>query len=454
MSEAKWGWKKTRAIFAAVVISSACIGLASTANAGTSSGESMEDMKAMIEQLKQTVQTLEQKMAVMEENQAETSKTVKEVASKESQPSGLQLPENTTMKIYGYAKLDAIYTDTDGGGKYAYYPPAVPLDKEQDALPDNSFIMHARQTRLGIATSTDTEYGKFNTKIETDFYGAGGNERFSNSYGLRIRRAYGELGNLRAGQDWSTFIDLAAYPETLDFGGPAGSLFIRQALIRWTQPFEGGSAMFAIENPETTFLTATDDGNTVINDTSINGGNNAFPDLIARVNLDPGFGHYSLVGMMRELSIDTGLYDDSELGYALSANAIIPIFGKDNIHLELNYGNALGRYMEAGFDDAFLNPITHDIESNDQYGGFVSYQHFWLDNLRSSIIYSYAERDNDLAYVTDSVDNKYQSAFANLIWSPTPRVNFGLEYIWAYREVENGDDGDMNRVMSSFQYKF
>jgi hypothetical protein len=110
--------------------------------------------------------------------------------------------------------------------------------------------------------------------------------------------------------------------------------------------------------------------------------------------------------------------------------------------------------MESEFDDAFLNPTTHDIETNDQYGGFVSYQHFWLDNLRSTVIYSYAERDNDLAYVTDSVDNKYQSAYANLIWSPIPRVNVGLEYIWAYREVENGDDGDMNRVMGSFQYKF
>ncbi|HHD63215.1 MAG TPA: porin [Desulfobulbaceae bacterium] len=449
MREANWGWKKTRAIFAAVVISSACVGAASTAIAGTRGGESMEDMKAMIEQLKQTVQTLEQKMAVMEENQAETNKTVKEVAAKESQPSGLQLPANTTMKIYGYAKLDALYTDTDGGGKYAYTPSAVPLDKDQDKLADNSFIMHARQTRLGFATSTDTAYGKFNTKIETDFYGAGGNERISNSYGLRLRRAYGELGHLRVGQDWSTFIDLAAYPETLDFGGPAGSLFIRQALIRWTQPFEGGSAMFAIENPETTFLTKTDDG-----DVSINGGNNAFPDFIARVNLDPGFGHYSLAGMLRQLSIDSGIYDDSQLGYAFSANAIIPTIGKDNLHLEINYGNAMGRYMESAFDDAFLNPVTHDIETNDQYGGFVSYQHFWMENLRSTVIYSYVERDNDLAYVTDSADSKYQSAYANLIWSPIPRVNVGLEYIWAYREVENGDDGDMNRVMGSFQYKF
>ncbi len=449
MRDAKWGWKKTRAIFAAVVISSACVGASSTAIAGTRGGESMEDMKAMIEQLKQTVQTLEQKMAVMEENQAETNKTVQEAALKKGGHSGLQLAENTSMKIYGYAKMDAIYTDTDGGGQYSYTPSAVPLDKDQDNLADNSFIMHARQTRLGFATFTDTDYGKFNIRIETDFFGAGGNEVYSNSYGLRLRRAYGELGHLRIGQDWSTFIDLAAYPETIDFGGAAGSLFIRQPLIRWTQPFSGGTAMFAIENPENTFLVKGDDGNT-----SINGGNNAIPDFIARVDLNPGFGHYSLVGMLRDLSIDTAGYDDNELGYALSVNAIIPTFGKDSLRLEFNYGNAMGRYMDSEFDDAFLNPVTGEIETNDQYGGFVSYQHFWMENLRSTVVYSLAERDNDLNFVTNAVDKQYQSVHANLIWSPIPRIDMGIEYIWAYREVENGDDGDMNRVQAGFQYKF
>ena len=449
MRDAKWGWKKTRAIFAAVVISSACVGATSTAMAGTRGGESMEDMKAMIEQLKQTVQTLEQKMAVMEENQAETNKTVQEVASKKPEASGLQLPSNTTMKIYGYAKMDAIYTDTDGGGKYSYAPGAVPLDKDQDSLADNSFIMHARQTRLGFATSTDTDYGKFNIKIETDFYGSGGNEVYSNSYGLRLRRAYGELGHLRIGQDWSTFIDLAAYTDTIDFGGPAGSLFIRQAMVRWTQPFSGGSAMFAVENPENNFMVKGEDGND-----TINGGQNVFPDIIARVNIDPGFGHYSLVGMLRNLSIDTAAYDDSELGYAFSANAVIPTFGKDSLTLEFNYGNAIGRYLNAGWADAFLNPVTGDIETSDQYGVVAGYQHYWLDNLRSSVIYSIAERDNDMNFVTDGADKQYQSVHANLIWSPVPRVNMGIEYIWAYREVENGEDGDMNRVQAGFQYKF
>ncbi len=443
MSEVKWGWNKTRSIFAAVVVSAAVAGMATTTMAGTRT-QSAEDLKAMVEQLKQTVQTLEQKMAVMQENQTAADKAIQDVANQESK-SNLLLPENTTMKLYGYAKLDAMWTDSDGGGKFAYTPSAVYLDSEEDAHPDNAFLMHARQTRLGFATSTDTPYGKFNTKIEGDFYGAGGNEVYSNSWGFRLRRAYGQLGNFLIGQEWSTFVDLAAYPETIDFGGAVGSLFIRQSMIRYTQGFEGGSFQFAIENPESNFESMG---------TTIASSNETLPDVIARVNIDPGFGHYSVVGMLRQMSYDDGINDDDQLGYALSLNAVVPVYGKDNIHFEANYGTALGRYLTAGFQDAFVDPVTGDIETNDQWGGLVSYQHFWTDNLRSTLVYSLAERDNDMQYVTDTAEKRYQSVHANLMWSPVPRVDVGVEYIWGYRELENGEDGDMNRVQAGFQFNF
>jgi len=445
MKTAKWGWKKTQAIFATLVISSACFSVATPALAE----ESLADLKATIEQLKQTVNSLERKMVDMEQKQVKTEEVIAKSGGSAA-VSGLKIPEGTTLSIYGYAKLDALYTDTEGGGKASYVPGAVPLDSQQDGLPDNALFMHAKQTRLGFLSSSTTDYGKLNVRLEGDFYGAGGNENISNSYGLRIRRAYGELGNLLAGQEWSTFIDLGIFMETIDFGGPAGGLFNRQAMIRYTQPFSGGSFQFALENPETILLTSEDG----VTNKKMNGSNEYIPDIIARANFDTGFGHYSVVGMARQLTVDDGVYDDSEWGGALSLNAKIPTFGKDHLNLEFNYGNALGRYMESAFAEAFLNPVTHDIETCDQWGGLVGYQHFWIDNLRSTVIYSYAERDNDTNYVTEAVDKKYQSVHANLIWSPVSRVNIGLEYIWGYREVENGEDGDINRVQAGFQYKF
>jgi hypothetical protein len=451
MKKAQWGWKKTQIIFASLVISTACVGISTPAGA-----ESMDELKATIEQLKQTVNALENKMQTMEQKQAKTDEVIA-TSGGGAAASGLKIPDGTTLSIYGYAKLDGVYTDTESVSAL-YVPGAVPLDAQQDSLADNDLYIHAKQTRLGFLSSSDTDFGKLNVRVEGDFYGNGGTETYSNSYSFRIRRAYGELGNLLAGQEWSTFIDLGLYMETIDFGGPAGSLFNRQGMVRWTQPFTGGSFMFALENPETNLMvkaaSVDEDGNVTYANTMVNGSGEFMPDIVARVNYDAGIGHFSVAAMARNLIVDDGTYDDDEWGAAVSLNAKFPTFGKDHLNMELNYGNALGRYMEAGFADGFLNPVSHDIETCDEIGGFIGYQHFWVENLRSTVIYSYAERDNDMNYVTDAVDKKYQSVHANLIWSPVPRVNMGLEYIWGYREVENGDDGDMNRVMAGFQYKF
>jgi len=461
MREAKWGWGKTQAMFAAIVISSACLGVASIASAGAAPGaESVDDLQSTIEQLKQTVNALEQKMAIMEENQAATDKQVEEVVKNSGDAGGLKLPEDTTMTIYGYAKMDALWTDTqtlgtsESIGNFCYVPSVVPLSGTN--LPDNQFKMHTRQTRVGLLTSTPTEYGQFKVRLEGDFYGGNsGNDRVTNSYTLRMRRAYGEMGNLLIGQEWTTFIDLSNLPETLDFGGPAGGVPPqRQAMVRWTQPLDFGSLQFALENPSSKYTTKTENADGTWSDVTVEGNNEYVPDIIVRLNLNPSYGKYSIIGMGRRFAYDDGQYNESTWGGALRLNAELPTFGKDNIHLHFNYGNGLGRYMESGFTEAFINPVTHELETNTQIGGWAGYQHFWTDSLRSSVIYSLAQRDNDLNYVTDAQDKKYQSVHANLVWSPVPRVNVGLEYIWGYREIENGDDGDINRIQSSFIYKF
>ncbi len=419
----------------------------------TSRAENIDDLKMTIKQMEANMKLLQQKMkadmALLQQKINDLEKKqvagVENVSNSSNNGSAMILPKDTTFKLYGYAKADAIFTDKDGGGETSYVPSAVPLDSADVA--DNSFIMHAKQTRFGLFTSTKTDYGKFNTRIETDFFGAGGNQTASNSYGLRLRRAYGELGNLLIGQEWSTFIDLASYPETIDFGGAAGSLFIRQAQIRWTQPFSFGSLQFALENPETSYTSKDASAPT-------GGSGEYLPDMIIRANLNTDFGHFSVAGMVRQLIIDDGIYDDDTYGGALSLTGSIPLFDKDRLVMQFNYGNALGRYMEAEFEDAFINPVTHEIETNVQWGGLISYKHFWLDNLRSTLVYSYAERDNDLDYVSDTVDSKYQSIHANLMWSPVNRINLGIEYIYATREIENGEDGDINRLQSGFQYNF
>ncbi len=94
------------------------------------------------------------------------------------------------------------------------------------------------------------------------------------------------------------------------------------------------------------------------------------------------------------------------------------------------------------------------LETFDQFGGFLAYRHFWIDNLRSNLVYSYGAADNDLSIVADTVNKEFQSVHANLIWSPVPSVDLGIEYLYGYREIESGDEGELNRIQVSATYNF
>lgn len=89
----------------------------------------------------------------------------------------------------------------------------------------SDFRMHARQSRIRFDTRTPTDWGSLRTRIEGDFFGNTGNERFSNSSAFRIRHAYGQLGPVLGGQTWSTFMDQDTFFDTVDFFGPAGQEF-------------------------------------------------------------------------------------------------------------------------------------------------------------------------------------------------------------------------------------
>ena len=91
--------------------------------------------------------------------------------------------------------------------------------------------MHAKETRLGVATKTDADGHMLKTYIEMDFsVTSGGDERISNSYSPRMRHAFLSYDNWLFGQTWSTFMNVGTLPETLDFiGNTDGAVFVRQA---------------------------------------------------------------------------------------------------------------------------------------------------------------------------------------------------------------------------------
>ena len=87
--------------------------------------------------------------------------------------------------------------------------------------------------------------------VETDFYGSGNV--------LRLRQAFGSYKGLLAGQAWSTFVDDANFPNTIDFESPMAFPSIRQAQARFTAKL-GAKASWsvAVEDNKSSITTPED----------------------------------------------------------------------------------------------------------------------------------------------------------------------------------------------------
>ncbi|MGV8844389.1 MAG: DcaP family trimeric outer membrane transporter [Pseudomonas sp.] len=353
-------------------------------------------------------------------------------------PAGDLLIGDTTLSIGGYIKAQATASNNgfgDGKASEIVSPGAL---RKMNSDQGSRTSMSARESRFNIGTSTPVFGDTLKTFVELDFYGSDNqaNEFVSNSYGPRLRHAYGSWGKWLAGQTWSTFMDLNGLGEIDAFGQHASAIFVRQTQLRYTQPFAGGSLQFALENPE--------DG----------GDDQSVPDMIGRVNFDGNWGHASVAAMARKLSLDDGTAKDSKWGDAYSVTGRFPTFGKDDIRLQANYGN-LGRYMGllAYPDSVVVDGGTENgnIDSIDAWGLSAIYRHFWTDSLRSSLAYSQTGLDSSgSGNMTDS----YDSAFINLMWTPITNTTLAIEYQRFKLEEVDGDNFDLNRMQVSAKYDF
>lgn len=353
---------------------------------------------------------------------------------------------NSAIKFGAYAKVDASYDIGKAYGNDFVSFGGIPLDNSQKDKQSGEFNANVRQTRLNITTMTDTEMGDLKVFAEGDFFGSSGTQTTTNSHGFRLRHAYGELGNFLVGQTWSTFQDTAVYPGSLDLIGGVGTTHLRQPQIRYTADLgEGTSLAMAIENPSGDITDAS--SSSIVTD--------ELPDLTAAITSKKDWGHVSLRGMARKIHVQDTVSgkDEDEFGWGLSVSGKIKIGEKDSVFGRYAGGDGIGRYLfdVAGSGAAYQ---TDNLTAQSAHGGHATYRHFWNDKLSTNIIGGYVSIDNDTSIVGAAVNKSIYSAHANLIWQPIDKVKIGVEYMHGERELENGSEGALDRVLTSFIYDF
>ena len=368
---------------------------------------------------------------------------------------------DTTLTIGGFVKANAMWTDYEDGGPLSglseeiLVPSTIPVG-DSSASEGYQFDTHISTSRLGFKTATPTENGNVSTNLEFDMLSKAsasnlGNERISNSAVFRIRHAvlnwdFSENKTLTLGQTWSTFFNVGALPESVDFIGPtSGVIFNRQWQARITKKLDnGGKFMVALENPSSS-----------VYGLSNNIDDNKVPDIVLRYSGKAGDLAYTVAGIVREIAYDntaTGGDDDSVFGGGVSVSGKLALSGKDDLKFMVSHGT-LGRYIALqAFQDADLE-ADGDLDLVDVTGGFIAYRHWWNNKTRSTFQYAMTTADlpDSLAgATTEEVSNLEVS----LITSPTKNLDLGTGFIQAKRELENGTDGTLSRIQFFGKLKF
>lgn len=350
---------------------------------------------------------------------------------------------NTEFSYGGYIKFDAAYSEYKDGdmaaaglGRDFYVPSTIPTG---GANGTESFDMHAKSSRFNLKAVTTLDNGeKLTSFIEMDFLGsAQGDERITNGYSPRLRHAFFSYNNLTVGQTWSTFMNVGALPETVDFVGVSeGTVFMRQPLVRYTM----GNLQLALENPETNLSGTAQDDNTM-------------PDLVARYNIKAGDHNFSVAALGRQFRTqdgNTGVSKDAT-GFGVNVAGMLKL-GRNDLKFSVAHGQ-LGRYVGLGAAADAVLDSNGDIEATDVTAAFVAYRHFWTPQLRSTLAYSMLDADYDDNAV-GTLNKKANSSRINLMYSPTKEVTYGMEYSMASLEKVGGDKGDMNRLHFTARYNF
>lgn len=363
---------------------------------------------------------------------------------------------STTLEIYGFNMLDIGYDFGHVGDpdwEDVLRPSKLPAFEDQFGKGGRTFAS-VRQTRFGVSANVPTDIGELETKFEWELFGVGDD---AGQTTFRLRHAYGDWKQLRAGQTWSPFMDIDVFPNSQEYWGPPGMAFFRNIQVAW-MPIQGESRVtVALERPgasaDTDALTNRIELENVV-------GRFPAPDLSAEGRYGGSWGYVELAGILRYLRWDDldptpPDLDGDAIGWGFNASSNIKL-GPAVLKLSALYGEAIENYMNDSTADVgpkSADPAAPiDGEALPVLGlvGFVDME--WTKQFTSTAGWSMIWIDNSDGQAPDAFHLAHY-ALANLQWHPVDKLMIGGELQFGRRE-NNSDGFDVNDFRLQFSVKY
>jgi hypothetical protein len=231
----------------------------------------------------------------------------------------------------------------------------------------------------------------------------------------------------------------------------------------------------------------------------------SWPEAIGTARINNPWGHMQVGVVVRTDYLNDGQYLDQKfVGYGGTISGDVHPFsgapgplGKDDLGFGVGAGTEVGGQFANGLGVVtnygaginvpglgFVNPLSgpfaaawnqrgpqgvvnginvkqaYDLQVSSQsphsYNGWIWYQHWWTENLRSTVETSgiwNAHNTNILGPCT-SCNKGLATAHANLFWSPVAFVDIGAEFAWGHRVTTQNFKGDAYGLGGTMRVRF
>lgn len=366
----------------------------------------------------------------------DTSKIVKDENPQDLEESKYRIKLMGSVRVNSYFDFEGM-PDTEG-----FVPYDIPIG--EDAVDNlSSVYIGARQSRFGIQGDANTKVGSIKTYIEVDFASS------SSSY-FRLRHAFAEWGFFKLGYTWSTFMDNAALPTTVEFEGPNSALLKRHGIVRFERKI-GTENIFGIgiEVPESDFYNPAD---TLIEGRRTQG----IFDVASRYKWFTKKGHVQLAGVLRRIDFLKEGSMHVLYGWGIALSSAIYLNPKHSIFGQYSIGEGIAHYY-VGFSgrelDAIYNPNTNSMLLKPIHGGYVNYRYNYNPKVIFSLTFGLSYVSTRAFEPSDAFKSSQYGAI-NGFYSPIETVNLGLELTTGRRTNKDNAHGNARRVSFIAQFSF
>lgn len=310
--------------------------------------------------------------------------------------------------------------------------------------------MDASTSRIFVKSIANTRaLGRVQVYMDLDFRGGA-----PGSYTPRVRSAYVSFLGFTFGRDVTTFCDLQAAPQTIDFQGPNAYNFRFATMARYEVDFARDHLTFGVA-AEMPNLSATYD--------------EYFAPLPQRMPDFPLYfqyawgpnreSHLRASGVLRNLyayNLQSG-ENTSLLGWGVQFSGTIKVCPWLRLFMNGVYGQGITPYIQdltgSGLDFTPNPENPMQIQTMPMWGWQAAAQLNLTRRTALSGGYSMVRVEEKNGSFADEY-RQGQYIFGNIFYSVTPRCKIAVEYLYGTRKNMDTDYAHANRAQFQVQYNF